>query len=485
MKVLFFYIDTQTSTGPSTGLGIALLSGYMKKHSVDTGLVYFRSQDDFKYAMDRIASEKPDIVGFSSMSVNWKTVAALSKDIRESFPNTFQIYGGIHATLVPGVLESIESLDAVCIGYGEKPLLELCNRLGQKGDISDIPGLWIRRRQGGSSEIIKNTYVFPDSDLQNDIAFDHGIFLNEVARFSDSNPNSDLDVIFTRGCPFGCSFCCNAQLKKVNSGHIFRPSPDAAVEALKDALKKTGKKSITIHDDILTLNKNWLHQFTQRYAAEVNLPFTCNLRAGTFSEEDIKSLKKAGMSVVWLGVESGNDYIRNTVMNKQVTDEQILDAAALLHRYGIRIRTFNIIGVPCETPQRFIDTIRINARCWPVELAILTFFYPYPMTALHDLSIRESLVKDDFQFAERMRPSLNLPGFPEEKMLAYFANFDNLIRYQRYRNRMPFVFLIPLNARTSFVIIRIIKSVAAVCRVARNARRALRRLAHNHQRDAL
>lgn len=458
MKVLFFYVDNNVSSGYSTGLGLASISGYLKIHGIKTELVYYRTNYDLKYAIDKIGATSPDIIGFNSPSVNWRTVDMLSCVIKKRFPHIFQIYGGIHATLTPETLSTIESLDAVCVGYGEVPMLELAKRIVDK-KITNIPGLWIKEKKNGKESIIKNTPYFQELNQDNFINFDHGIFLKELSRFNDFDIDSySLDIIFNRGCPFSCAFCCNKRLNEIHRNRVFTPSPSASIEALKKSIMNTGLKFVNIHDDILTLNKKWFKEFIGKYAEEVHLPFSCSLRAGCFDDNDAILLKKAGIQSAWIGVESGNDYIRNKVMKKGLSRKQIIDSISLLHRHKIALKTQNIIGAPNETAERFIDTVKINAECWPAQDYMLSIFYPYPTTDLFDICGYENLFSNRNEpITERVSTALELPYFSSKKILFYFRNFKNLIAYQHLRIKYPVIFFLELTDKTSLVLSILVK----------------------------
>jgi radical SAM superfamily enzyme YgiQ (UPF0313 family) len=377
--------------------------------------------------------------------------------MKKQFPSIFQIYGGIHATLVPEILTVMHGLDALCVGYGEIPMLELVERIEKKKSILNIPGLWVRYRKNGRESITKNPPYFPESNHEELLAFDHNIFLRELSRFRDFDIGTfRLEIIFNRSCPFNCSFCCNHKLKKVYNNRKFTPSPEASINALKRCLQKTNLKFVDIHDDVFTLNKGWFREFIKRYADEVHLPFQCNLRADSFDEEDVKLLKKANIHSVWVGIESGNDSIRNRIMRKGITNERIINSIKLLQNYNILVYTQNIIGVPYETPDHFIDTIRINAECWPAKCHMLSIFYPYPKTDLYELSVRENLINERYgSVVERTSPVLNSQYFPEKKIDFYFRNFERLIKYQHRRIQRPYVFFIPLKDKTSWIIVKI------------------------------
>ena len=104
MKCLFYYIDFQTDSGYTSGLGLSSISGYVKKFGHATDLVYYKFADDFDYGIEKIKQFKPDLIGFYSTSAGSVTVRKLSSFVREKFPHIVQIYGGINAILVPEII---------------------------------------------------------------------------------------------------------------------------------------------------------------------------------------------------------------------------------------------------------------------------------------------------------------------------------------------------------------------------------------------
>ncbi|MFO8053159.1 MAG: radical SAM protein [Candidatus Omnitrophota bacterium] len=442
--------------------GIASISGYLKKRGIKTNLVYYRDERDFDYTQNKIHSFSPKIIGFYSTSSNWKTVKYLSKQIRKQHPKLFQIYGGIHAILAPKTIKKIETLNAICVGYGEEPLLELAGNIDTQKENSEVKGIWLRE-QIGSDEIIKKSPYFPEKNPDEYLYFDHLIFLKELSRFDNFDYNSyKLEIIFNRGCPFPCTFCCNSKLKEIFNGRTFVPSPKASIDSLVRSLKRTGLKSVEIHDDILTLDKKWFREFISLYKEKIKASFICNLRIGTFNEEDVRLLKEANVSTVWIGIESGNNYIRNQVMKKHISLYQINEAFRWLHKYKIRTIIQNIIGVPYEKPKHFIDTIYLNAQLQPTNY-LLSVFYPYPETELYNISIEKGWFKDNSNIKERTEPVLNSSYFPKDQVRFYFNNFRRLVKYQSRRYKNPFFYILPLKHCTSFLIVKITLIFKKIC----------------------
>ena len=77
----------------------------------------------------------------------------------------------------------------------------------------------------------------------------------------------------------------------------------------------------------------------------------------------MKYLKEAGCYCVCMGIESANDYLRNEVLKKGISKEQIISAAQIIKRYKIKLKTTNLVGVPLGSLKDDLDTLRLNIQC--------------------------------------------------------------------------------------------------------------------------
>ena len=62
---------------------------------------------------------------------------------------------------------------------------------------------------------------------------------------------------------------------------------------------------INFYDEVFVPNKVWLNEFTERYEAEIDLPFYCMFYPGTCNDETAKLLKEAGLAEFGLGFNLG------------------------------------------------------------------------------------------------------------------------------------------------------------------------------------
>lgn len=429
------YADTGSSGEPRISLGIAFLSGYLKRNGFNTGLCYYREEEDAGHCLEMIRDRDIGLVAISSVTASFQPAKELIRRIKLARPDIFIVCGGAHVSAFPGELENAEGLDAVCLGYGEEALLELAVSLGKKAPDRSIRNLHFKI--GGS--IVKNALRPFPAAIDDYFPEDRELFYGEFKRKGCARllePGAYEEFIFCRGCPFDCTFCANHILKTLGSGsYLIYPKVSTCIGAIREARRARGFRGVNIHDDILTLNKPWFRDFARAYSKRIGLPFKCNTRIGMFDEETVRALKDAGCEAAIIGIESGNERIRNTVLNKTIgSNENIIRGFELFHKYGIRTHSQNMIGFPEETFESFYDTVKINARILP-NTATLSVFYPYPATRLHDRAAAAGLLDAEplsgtGRVVERESAVLKLPGFPKSRVEFYARNFKYMVRLE-------------------------------------------------------
>jgi len=167
-----------------------------------------------------------------------------------------------------------------------------------------------------------------------------------------------------RGCPYGCKFCWNVNYRKIykGKGKYIRNEPiNKLINEIKYVRDKYGVKWVQFISDTVNLNKEWFMRFLRKYKEEIDIPYLCNIRANLIDEEMIKLMKETKCNRIDFGIETGDEYLRNNIINKSLTDEEIINAGRLINKYGIRLQTTNIIGIPHETLSTIKKTIEIKA----------------------------------------------------------------------------------------------------------------------------
>ncbi len=438
MKVLFIYSDLFPSCKDWPGhyyVGIGYLSSVLKEEGFETSLLHvkelFADKQDF---LDRVVSAKPDLIAFSSTSLTFRYVQEMAMWLHDAGLGIPVVSGGIHSTLAPGEVIETPGIDIVCIGEGEQPLRELAVALNEGKDIRNIPSLWVK--DGG--QIHKNEVGGITRDLDSLPFPDRAIFDYQNL---EHERNGKAVFMASRGCPYLCSYCSNLILQKTISkgkaGEYVRfRSVDNVIAEIKQVLKNYPSiTTLLFDDDLFFLRKKWGAEFAEKYSAEIGIPFTCNMRPNHLNRETAALLKKAGCVEMKIGLESGNEWIRNSILKRNLSDEQMYAAFQYCHEAGIPIHSFNMVGLPMDTISTVLDTIKMNAKARADEMQV-SIFCPMPKTELYDLCKEKNLTVDQDGY-DYFIPMLNQGSISKERINSFCWNFRKFVAIYSVVYRLP------------------------------------------------
>jgi len=379
---------------------IAALSAYVKKmgHQSEYLEVVLGNVDDLPEMAkikieDKVDEFQPDIVAFSSYDMTTSWIIQISKVIkaRSKIPI---LVGGYTATLSPQTYYDIPEIDYIGIGEGEYIMEELLRRLKEGEDCFDIPGIYARK--GGVFQENPVKYLIEDLD---ELPFaDRGIF-DHQGHIGDPDEGGEvfLAVMASKGCPYKCSYCANEFIKEKYENYKkyvrFRDA-ELVCDEIEQAAKKYKFNKVSFEDDMFTANPRWLKNFGEVYKRRIGLPFRCNIRPETSTDKNCKLLAEMGCELVSIGVETGDREMRKIVLSRNMSDECLLNAGKYLKKYGIKLRTFNLVGLPNETYYTLFKTIWMNFRLAPYEVQT-SIFFPIVGTGLGDQCFKDGIVDLD------------------------------------------------------------------------------------------
>jgi radical SAM superfamily enzyme YgiQ (UPF0313 family) len=170
-------------------------------------------------------------------------------------------------------------------------------------------------------------------------------------------------------------------------------SPENVVSEIEQMLADDpGIEYIRFDDDILTTDREWLGRLSELYRARVGMPLICNSRVNFMDLQMAGMLSEMGCEVVCMGIESGNPWLREKVLNRHMSNHQIIEAFEACRDAGMKTVSTNMFGLPLEDTSMVLDTIKVNARCHPDTIQVSTFI-PYPGTELYKLCREKGLIE--------------------------------------------------------------------------------------------
>lgn len=418
MKVLFLskyaYIEP---------VGIMALAAFLKRNGHKC---YFVDLDLEKDYFKKIQEINPGIIAYSITTGKHRFYQRLNLELKKKL-SFFSIFGGPHATFYPEFIKE-EGVDAICIGEGEYPLAELADALEVGKECINIQNLWVKR----DDTIYRNEVRQLIEDLDS-LPFVDRELLNKYKHYRKLHRRM---ILTGRGCPYDCSYCFNHSYNIIYKGKgkvIRRRSVKNVIEELKNISKQYAPKRFQFIDDTFILNQQWCEDFSAQYKKEINIPFIANTRVNLVTDEIVKSLTEAGCIRMLYAIESGNDYIRNKVLRRNISEKQILDAVKIYKKYKLKTISENMIAIPDETLDMAFETILLNIKCKP-DYAWCSIFQPYPETKLWAYCKEKGAVTDE-EFDE----SYHKKSILKTKNKMQMENLHHLFAIAVY-----FPFLLPL-----------------------------------------
>ncbi|MFQ5561039.1 MAG: B12-binding domain-containing radical SAM protein [Nitrospinota bacterium] len=384
--------------------GVTALSAAIKEQGHEVSLLHLETFD-LREVTDEIIGIDPDVIGISLTENHSRPMMELSEAIKQKKEKLI-FWGGAFPSAYPAVIENFDHVDGICLGEGERSFLQVLENIEKGKNFYNTRGFWFRDK----NTVIKNENFPIISDLD-DLPFpDYSIFSERAVYNCPA-------FSFSRGCPFKCTYCCSPLYVKRDMANkrIRHKSPQRAIMEIKQFLEKYDPPAISINDDTFLKSRKWAFEFLEIYQKEIKKPFRCNSRPETIKDDILKKMKEAGCEQIMMGIESGDEEVRNRVLGRGMKNSTIVEAFALVKKYGIRAPSFNMVGFPGDSPKSFKKTIELNQKLKP-DNAQITIFYPYRGTFLGDKAYEEALVVGESHYSYVNKSILSLPGFSTKQI---------------------------------------------------------------------
>lgn len=372
-------------------LSIMALSAALKGAGHETSLVFIQNDPLNKNKiLNALKKEEPDFIALSFMSSVKDHYMSLAHYIKQNM-DTPIIIGGPAATFDQNLMSIKDHpFDAVCIGEADLSIVEFVNKYNNGKD-AGISNFIVKTDNGNQVkgallDLVDplDSLPFPDSS----IIYDHDNFLG----------NSKIKMFISgRGCPYQCTYCFNHEYNSMYRGKgmiIRHKSVDYFLEEIRKVKEKYPLEGIIFEDDIFIIDKKWLAEFAVKYPKQIGLPYMCYVRPNLVNKEIARLLKISGCYSTRVAIECGNKDLRNKILKRNLTDEQILKSCQILHDENLKVGTINILGLPTETIDNMKETFRINRACNPDHVSA-NIFIPLPGVELTSFAIKEGLLDEN------------------------------------------------------------------------------------------
>ena len=367
-----------------------LLAEACRKNGFSVGILDCDAERlQLKDSVLRIQEVKPRIVVMvvygqnpNSGTTNMLGALALARTIKDASITAPVCFVGSHTSALPLEVLSEEAVDLVLLNEGVYAVQNLL-RSNLRDDVASIKGIGYKRKDVGGSQIpVLNPpeRIVPQDRMDEDLpgyAWDllpYKIRPLDLYRAHfwhadfDHEKRTPFAAIYTSlGCSFACDFCMINIVNRVDhsdgvsaadsKGMRFW-SPDW-VRREMHKLADLDVKTLRISDEMFFLNRRYYAPILQNVITE---DFGFNMwtysRIDTVRRDALDLFKKAGVNWLALGVEAGNQIVRQEVSKGSFKEVSIRQVCKTISDADINIIGNYIFGFPeddLDTMQETLD----------------------------------------------------------------------------------------------------------------------------------
>ncbi|MBV9969045.1 MAG: radical SAM protein [Xanthobacteraceae bacterium] len=383
----------------------------------------------------------PDLIGISVLfSTAHKSTLRIAEVCKSIWPEAPVVVGGMHATNAAAQLLDNPAVDYVFRGEGEAVVADLV-----LAPSTDIPGVVGRDDVNSkqSAPLIYDLDTIPHPAWHLIPMREYVFAANSRARnLNKIEQDGAATIVTTRGCPFRCTFCASWT---VHGREMRYRSKENVIEELRILRDRYDVNTVIPEDDLFTVKKarfvDLAAAIETEFRGDFHFQFPNGLSVATLDADVIVAMKRMGMTVANIAIESGSEFVQRKIIKKNVDLDRARNVVSECQRQGLVVRAYFIVGFPGETREQMQETVDFAASL-EADWAIINPAVPLAGTEMYDQlmargDIDASFNWDESFFQERKYDTAEI-GAQELKDFAYGANlrinfFENYnLRAGRY-----------------------------------------------------
>lgn len=359
------------------GFGVAILDCDAERLTVEQAVLRVREADP-RLVVFVVYGQNPN-----SGTTSMVGALDLARHLKKVYPNYPISFVGSHTSALPHEVLSYPCIDIVLLNEGVYALHDLL-RSDLAADLPTIKGVGYKQKgSGGTLLPVLNApqIVVPQERMDIDMpgyAWDLLPYKNKPldlyrAHFWHSDfsheKRTPFAAIYTAlGCPFACDFCMINIVNRVdNSGEINASnsrgmrfwSPEL-VGGEFQRLADYGVRTLRISDEMFFLNKKYYEPVLYQ-AIDRGLDFSlwAYSRVDTVRNDKLELFKKAGVNWLALGIEAGNQNVRQEASKGSFKEINIREVCRAVRESGIKIISNYIFGLPDDNLETMRETLNL------------------------------------------------------------------------------------------------------------------------------
>lgn len=212
--------------------------------------------------------------------------------------------------------------------------------------------------------------------------------------FLGFNSKTAIPIVATRGCPYSCFNYCTYPLQQGRK--VRTRSVSQIVDEIKYWIKTVGTNKFVFRDPVFSINRKHTIDLCNKIITEnLKIQFLVETHLNNLDDELIILLKKAGLKLVYIGIESSNANILKDIKRFTVNQDDQQNKIDKLVKNNIYVKSMFMFGNPEDSDESIKNTIFYSMQL-SNQLVQYSVFTPYPGTPIYEL-YKDKLVENTLE----------------------------------------------------------------------------------------
>lgn len=370
-------------------LGILKVAAVLEQRGYRVEVLDLSGIDNYELAMgDHVRSSQARIFGISATTPQMPATVKISHAIRTAQPKSKIILGGPHVTLVHAAYRRERSLGPS--GRATQTFMRLTDIFDVlvAGDGEDAVLVAISE---GSPQVIDadnpKSDLFQTAEKLNRTPFPARHLVDVGSYHYTIEGVRALSLIAQLGCPFSCGFCGGRESPSLRRVRI--RNTESIIREMTEIYTNYGVRGFMFYDDELNVSPKMIELMNSIERLQRDLKTSFRLRGFTkaqlFTDEQAKTMYRAGFRWILTGFESGAPRILENI-NKKSTKEENSRCIEIAKRHGLKVKALMSIGHPGESKDTVMQTHDwlLETRPEDLDVSIIT---TYPGSPYYDYAV--------------------------------------------------------------------------------------------------
>ena len=370
--------DTTSLSTDAFPLNVGYIASYcLKEFGTDVEISLFK----YITELDKAVHESPpDILALSNYCWNQRVGQEFFSMVKKINPNTLCVWGGPNFPIdIPSqekFMSEFPEVDVYVSIEGEigfRNIVEIALQSKSKHELKDkvlsqpIDGCISRDKTG------KLQYSIPVGRKNNLDEIPSPYKTGLMDKFFDGRLTPMIQT--NRGCPFSCTFCTDGQdtVRKINNFSLERIAGELEYIGTKVAKNIHGLIISDLNFGMYTRDSQVCDSIVDTQK-KYDYPHYVSASTGKNSQEKIitaiESLK--GSLQLMMAVQSMDNEVLVNIRRDNISVDRMMELAPAIKKSGLNTKSEVILGLPGETYQSHVNTIRDLVRAQMDEILIFT-----------------------------------------------------------------------------------------------------------------